>query len=275
MYFMKKIIITFLAITVLFSCKEEEKKEGTEKEVVVERKPDFKANFEIINAMPDPIEMVDLIKSVGNEYDNSILNNPENSQKYNTEHKMSLNIGIYSVDLGYANMHNKAQDAIKYLEATKRMAEGLKVSQYFDFDAIRKATQDGTDISQLIIVTLSGLEKMKQGLEEEKRNETVSLVVMGGWLESLYIASEIAAKADNKPLKLKIADQKEVVTQLVSVLEPNVKTSKHIEDFYTDMKKIQDAFGAVSAEGGELKMTKEDFDKIKKAVKEARTKIIS
>ncbi|KOY85399.1 hypothetical protein AD998_03850 [bacterium 336/3] len=281
---MKKIVISALTIISLTGCPEPSEKKPKEEGNVdtnkVTDKKDFKVNFDVINSMPDPIEMVDLIKSIGVEYDNSILNKPANTEKYNAEHKMALNIGIYSVDLGYANLHNKTQDAINFLDATKKMAEGLKVSQYFDFEAIKKVTQEKKDLNELLLVTLQGLEKMRQGLEDEKRSETVTLVVIGGWLESIYIAAQVAEKADKQELKEKIADQKAVITSLITMIEPNKSSSKHIEELYADLKKIEGAYQNISVtpvdgKPSEVKMTKEDFTKLNQALKDVRNKIVS
>jgi hypothetical protein len=279
---MKKIIIAFSLSACLVACgdkkdtptedKKDEKKEDVKKE--------FKADFEILNAMPDPIEIVDLIKSTGIDYDNSILNKPENLDKYNSEHKMALNMGVYTVDLGYANLHNKTQDAIKYLDATRKMTDGLKVSQFFDFEKIKAITQEGKDLNQLIITTGLGLDKMRLGLEEEKRSETVTLIVAGGWLEAIYLATQVAEKSDKKELNEKIADQKIVITELIKMLETNKGTSKHLAEIYEDFKKIDEAFANISVkqeEGKEaqVQMSKEDFNKLNQAIKSARNKVIS
>ncbi|MCU0438349.1 MAG: hypothetical protein MUC49_10550 [Raineya sp.] len=273
---MKKIIISTLVTTMLFGCTDPKgKTDGENKQTEVKQeteKKDFKVNFEDLNSMPNPIEMVDLIKSTGVEYDNTILNKPANTEKYNAEHKMALNVGVYSVDLGYANLHNKAQDAINYLDATKKMTDGLKVSQHFNFEEIKKIIQENNDLNKLLAVTLEGLEKMKQGLEDEKRSESVTLVVIGGWIESIYIAAQVAEKTEKQELKDKIADQKAVITLLIKMIEPNKSSSKHIEELYADLKKIEDAYKNISVDA---KTTKEDFAKLNQTIKDVRNKVVS
>ena len=278
---MKKIIVALSLSACLAACGDKNNTD-TKKDEVKEQevKKEFKADFDILNAMPDPIEIVDLIKSTGIDYDNSILNKPENTDKYNSEHKMALNMGVYTVDLGYANLHNKTQDAIKYLDATKKMTDGLKVSQFFDFEKIKSITEESKDLNQLIITTGIGLDKMRQGLEDEKRSETITLIVAGGWLEAIYLATQVADKSDKKELKEKIADQKIVVNELIKMFEANKGTSKHLADIYEDFKKINDAFSNISVKNEEgkevqVEMSKEDFTKLNQAIKEARNKIIS
>jgi hypothetical protein len=280
---MKKIIVALSLSVFWVACNDnnnanqEQKKDEVKEQGV---KKDFKADFDILNAIPDPIEIVDLVKSTGIDYDNSLLNKPENTEKYNSEHKMALNMGVYTVDLGYTNLHNKTQDAIKYLDATKKMTDGLKVSQFFDFEKIKSITQEGKDLNQLIITTGIGLDKMRQGLEDEKRGEATTLIVAGGWLEAVYLAIQVAEKADRKELKEKIADQKIVITELIKMFEANKTTSKHLTEIYEDFKKINDAFTNIAVKNEEgkevqVQMSKEDFNKLNQTIKEVRNKIIS
>ena len=279
---MKKIVVAlslstcFLVSACTNSSKTEEKKEEKKEQEV---KKEFKADFDILNAMPAPMEIVDLVKSTGIEYDNSILNKPENTDKYNSEHKMALNMGIYTVDLGYANLHNKTQDAIKYLDATKKMTDGLRVSQFFDFAKIKSITEESKDLNELIITTGIGLDKMRQGLEDEKRSETITLIVAGGWLEAIYLATQVAEKSNKAELKEKIADQKIVISELIKMFEANKNTSKHLADIYEDFKKIDDAFANISVKNEEgketqVEMSKEDFNKLNQTIKEVRNKVI-
>ncbi|MFN3315972.1 MAG: hypothetical protein ACK40K_04105, partial [Raineya sp.] len=246
---MKKIIVALSLSTcfLMIACENDKKKEEKKEEIKEQEvKKDFKVDFDILNAMPAPMEIVDLVKSTGIEYDNSLLNKPENTEKYNSEHKMALNMGVYTVDLGYANLHNKTQDAIKYLDATKKMTDGLKVSNFFDFAKIKSITEEGKDLNELIITTGISLDKMRQGLEEEKRSETITLIVAGGWLEAIYLATQVAEKSNKAELKEKIADQKIVLGELIKMLETNKNTSKHLADIYEDFKKINDAFTNIS-----------------------------
>jgi hypothetical protein len=121
---------------------------------------------------------------------------------------------------------------------------------------------------------------MRQGLEDEKRGEAITLIVAGGWLEAVYLATQVAEKADRKELKEKIADQKIVITELIKMFEANKTTSKHLTEIYEDFKKINDAFTNIAVKNEEgkevqVQMSKEDFNKLNQTIKEVRNKIIS
>lgn len=280
---MKKIFWLPLSAIILMACPKSSNEQKPTQDTTQKQnntKTEFKTDYELLNAMPNPIEMTDLIKSSGVEYDNSLLNKPENIEKYNAEYQIALNLGVYSVDLGYANLHNKTQDAIRFLDATRKMAEGLKVAQFFDFEKIKKITQESKDMNELILTTGLGLTAMRQKLEEDKRGEVLTLMVIGGWVESLYLATQVAEKANKPALNEKIADQKFVVEAILKELEPNKSVSKHIEILYNDLQKIGESYKNISAEPQEGKptkvnMSKEDFQKLSQALKEVRGRIVS
>ncbi len=280
---MRKIFWLPLSAIILMACPKNDNQQKPTQDTTQKQnntKTEFRTDYQLLNAMPNPIEMTDLIKSSGVEYDNSLLNKPENIEKYNTEHQMALNLGVYSVDLGYANLHNKTQDAIKFLDATRKMAEGLKVAQFFDFEKIKKITQETKDMNELILTTGLGLTAMRQKLEEDKRGEVLTLMVIGGWVESLYLATQVAEKANKPALNEKIADQKLVAEVILKELEPNKSVSKHIEKLYNDLQKINESYKNISVETQEGKsskvnMSKEDFQKLSQTLKEIREHITS
>lgn len=281
---MRKIFWLPLSAIILTACPKNNNEQKPTQDTTQKQtntKTEFKTDYELLNAMPNPIEMTDLIKSSGIEYDNSLLNKPENIEKYNAEYQIALNLGVYSVDLGYANLHNKTQDAIKFLDATRKMAEGLKVAQFFDFEKIKKITQESKDMNELILTTGLGLTAMRQKLEEDKRGEVLTLMIIGGWVESLYLATQVAEKANIPALNEKIADQKLVVEVILKELEPNKAVSKHIESLFNDLQKIGESYKNISIEppqGGKpakVNMSKEDFQKLSQALKEIRKNIVS
>lgn len=278
---MNKVLLSILLAAALISCsKEEHQESSSEKQTVTTSPKEFKTNYELLNAMPNPIETTDLIKSSGVEYDNTLLNKPENVDKYNTEPQIALNLGVYSVDLGYTNLHNKAQDAIKFLDATRKLTDALKVTQFFDFEKIKKITQESKDVNELILTTGLGLTAMRQKLEEDKRGDVLTLIVVGGWIESLYLATQVAEKANKPALNEKIAEQKIVIEVILKELEANRNFSKHIENLYNDMLKIKEAYQNISVESQEGKaskvnMSQQDFQKLSQLLKEIRNRIIA
>jgi len=184
---------------------------------------------DIVKSIPSPLEISFLIKDLGIRYDRNILNSSENSKKYNTSYRQALNLGIYSTDLGYANIYEQTQDALYYLSAVREMAEGLKIGQFFDFNTIKDLAIKSDNLDSLLLVTNTNLERINDHLQENGRADLTILILTGGWLEALYLTCEVAKKQPNELLRNRIGEQKLILDQLLLLLSfyeesPDIKT---------------------------------------------------
>src|SRR6266702_3622370 len=78
---------------------------------------------QIFYSLPSPLESAMLIKTSGASFNDKFMNPLNNTSKYTTNKSMALNLGIYITDLSYASMFDQAQTTIKYMEASKKMAD--------------------------------------------------------------------------------------------------------------------------------------------------------
>jgi hypothetical protein len=199
---------------------------------------------DIVKSIPSPLEISFLIKDLGIKYDKGVLNASENTSKYNTDYKRSLNLGIYSTDLGYANIYEQTQDALYYLTAVKEMSEGLKIGQFFDFETIKKLATSRSNLDSLLLVTNSNLERINDHLQEKGRADLTILILTGGWVEALYLTCEVAKKQPNELLNNRIGEQKLILDQLLLLLS-FYEENENIKKLIGDMNKLQEIYNNV------------------------------
>ena len=173
---------------------------------------------DIIRAVPSPIEIASLIKESGAKYSKDILNQPENVKNYSTSFKKALNLGIYGADLGYVNIYNEAQATVLYLASVKQLAEDLKVGQFFDFETIKRLSENNTNMDSILYITTSDFEKMDLYLREKKRRNTSVAILSGGWVEALYISTQISKTFKNDQLKERVGEQKITLNEIILLL---------------------------------------------------------
>ena len=84
---------------------------------------------EILISMLAPSDMaVMLIDNPDLYFNKDIINPTLNSDKYNTNSKIALNIGIYTADLSYASLFEQEQITYDYLDVVKGMSEELGIT---------------------------------------------------------------------------------------------------------------------------------------------------
>ncbi len=204
----------------------------------------------ILQSIPSPLELSQLIKEVGTDYNLNFLNASTSVNNYNTSYRQALNLGIYSTDLGYCNLYNKNQDILNYLSSVKDLANDLGIGQYFDAETIKKLVGDRNNLEALINTTQQNFEKINTHLREEKREYQSVLLLTGGWIESVYITTlvykQTKAKGGAKveKLKEKIGEQKLTLEQLVLVLEI-YKSKPSFDGLVADFKELQKVYNRV------------------------------
>lgn len=249
---------------------------------------------EMIHSIPSPIEMTSIILASGADFDEQILNNADNVDKYETAFSKALNLGVFGTDLGYLNIYEKTVLSIDYLSAVRSLAKDLKVDQFFDFHTLKRLASSNDNIDSLINITTQGFSKMDAYLREQNRTKASVMIVAGTFIEGLYIAAQITEKTGNEKIKERIGEQKMSLDNLIVMLEV-YKNDPDVEKLIVDFKELKDIYSNVEiitvygepitkeVDGmlviedqstSEVKMTDDVLLNIIMKVKELRTKII-
>lgn len=245
-----------------------------------------------IFSIPSPIETSILLKNSGALYNKSILNSPNKLNQYTTNLSKAINLGIYGADLGYVTMYEQAQDAIGFLNASKKLADELNITGAFDTKTIERFQANiGNKDSMLILVSVAYRESDSY-LKNNNRNDISALVLAGGWIESLYFATEIYKAKPNDKIKRRIAEQKASLSNLIKLLTQYYNQSEYvafidslndlasvfekIEFNYVYEKPITDANNKTTTitSKSDVVVTNEQIETIAQKIKTIRTDLI-
>ncbi len=236
------------------SCKGKTKGEGSrEKEETVS--PDeqtleqIKSAEKVFNALPTPLEVAQLIKEAGAKFDATLLNPVENKSNYTTSKSMALNLGTYVCDLSFASMYDETSLLVNYLEAAEDMATGLGILDAIDETTIERLEQNINNRDVIMEIVSETFLNSQAYLEDDEQHAVAATIIAGGFVEGLYISTNMVDMKNFKGNKLvgTIADQKMSVDDLIRLLES-----------YTDNTAIRELLGPIR----ELKTL---FDKIERS----------
>jgi len=207
---------------------------------------DIKQAEKIFYTLPSPLESAMLIKSAGALFDDDLLNPVENTKNYFSNRSMALNLGIYTCDLSFVSLYDQTQLIINYMNAAKKMADGLGILDAIsdeDLDEL-EANIHNTDII-MEIVSKTYLNSNSY-LEENNQPAIASIVLAGGWLEGLYISTQLVDLEDFDGNKLvgRIIDQKLSVDILIKLLESN-KGHPAVDELINEIRQIKLIFDKI------------------------------
>lgn len=207
----------------------------------------LKAAKQVFYSLPSPLETAMILKRAGAVYNEEILNSADNTSKYNTNKSMALNLGIYSTDLSYASLFDQTQASIRYMTASKKMAEGLGILNAIDNSIIEKLEANINNRDVILDIISETLLNTNSNLEENDRVAIGSIILVGGWVEGLYIATTLAenAKSNSSELVNRIIDQKLLLNTVVNLLNQN-KDNPDIQSVLVDVNEIKAIYEQVS-----------------------------
>jgi len=202
---------------------------------------------DIIKSIPSPLEMTAMIKESNAEFSIDRLNNTDNSDLYTSSYSKALNLGVFGADLGYINIYEKTHKAFSYLTAVQTLADDLKVGQFFDFNTIKRLAENNSNLDSVIYISTSGFEKMNTYLSEKERGNISMLILIGGWIEALYIATDVIHSSEgvpNQDLMDRIGEQKITLDDLILLLS-NYKSQPNVASLLTDLEGLKHIFDQV------------------------------
>lgn len=197
--------------------------------------------------VPSPGEMLTFIKTIGgkNNKNTSFLNSPDNQKNYTDNKLKALNFGIYSCDLSYCSIFEIGTEALKYFKTVKQLGDQIGVSSAIKPEVIKRLEGNLGNPDSLSVITDDVYFTSFQALEESKQGPTLSLVVAGGWIESLFIATNLTKYTENSPVVERLADQKYTLDNLIEFLK-KYESDEHVNGVLVQFKELQDEFNKIS-----------------------------
>ena len=249
----------------------------------------------IFYSLPSPLETAMLIKNAGAVYNEELLNPPANTSLYITAKSKALNLGIYSTDLSYASLFDQTQATLDYIGAAKEMADGLNILDAIDETTITTLEENINNREMIIDIISETLMNSSSFLKENGLEATASVVLVGGWMEGLYISTNLVDDTKLKGNKLveRIVDQKLSLDIMINLLmqSPEDEDAMAVLD---DVKLLKVIFDKITIEQGEvtaiedpdtnvttlksdssIKIPRDVFQELKAKVAEIRSSYIS
>lgn len=244
--------------------------------------------------IPSPIEMATIMQQAGASYDAELLNSVDNIDKYTTIANSALNLGTYGADLSYTRMFDQIQESVNYLSVIRKLSDRLGIPQDEGSFAVGRIEENIDNRDSLLLIITETYATADTYLKENDRGSTAALIIMGGWIEALYISSHIIDRENpNKEIMNRVAEQKYSLENLVALMEcyendesisefiPNLKTLRtafdKIEIVQTDGPVNTDTVKKMTTIGGntQINVTMENINEISSIVSSIREKVIN
>ena len=252
---MKRVIQYLFSVVVssllLVSCDDSEmpeEAEGGKKKVSKELlDPDraFNTTFDgKLFSVPSPIQTALLIKSADLNYNEKLLNPVSNQSNYTESNSKALNLGIYGADLGYVTLYDQNAQAMNYLNAVESLSNDLGMGGAFDADFLTRFENNSSNEDSMLVILTDAFRKGDNFLKENERKNVSALILTGGWLESIYFATNLYEKSGNKDILTRIGEQKQSLETILEILNEYNKDGQN-DDIIEMLDELADTYQGV------------------------------
>ncbi|MCD4768543.1 MAG: hypothetical protein K8R35_00045 [Bacteroidales bacterium] len=221
------IIVTLVFAGLMISCKNRKSEiKGPEITYAFNTADSVKSDIpdekkEIFYGLLTPIEIGEIFTRLGALYSPEILNDDDNADDYLSSSKAALNLGVYGVDLSYLKMFNMTSEMVQYMITVRSLSSKLSIPIEYLTDPINKMESNMGDADSVLLFVNDAYMRIEDHLKIDGRESTAGLMVLGGWIEALYIATEMLLDTENPDPEIiaRIAEQKYTLNTLLSFLK--------------------------------------------------------
>ncbi len=221
--------ITVALLATMFACG------GGAKQAETDKSHDGKSKEEAFKSVtkypiPTAFEVVKLLNKAGASYILSLNNPVENVDKYFTEKSKALNLGVYGANLSYASTYQMKQETMSYLKVSKTLIDDLQITTAFNKDFYTRVEANIDNKDSLINIISDSFYDTYDFLINEGKDNISTLVIVGSWVEGLYITCQMAIISKNNEDILKIiANQKDPLDKLMEIMMPQANDKNVLE----------------------------------------------
>ncbi len=230
----------------------------------------------IFNKIPDPTLINKIITESNLDYHPDLLNDPTKYSVYNDENKKSLNLGIYGTDLSYASMFEQTQECLTYLKCVNQLCKNLGIIGVFDEKTSDRIDANKNNRDSLLSIISESFNQIDEYLIKNKRSYFSSLIIAGGWIEGIYISSQICIESKHKDAVTEISKHEKTLTSLISLIDFYETDSEELKKLNNQLKILLPYFKNLNTSDNTLTEEKklENIKLIHQTIAELRNEII-
>lgn len=268
----------------------------------VEQADGLESFNQIYHLYPSPAEMLSVIDMEVMSYDAALLNPAGEADKYLDTKSRSYILGVYMTDLAYAALFGRHEATLDYLDVVRSLSEEIRINEAVDDEMIQNARDNVEYLDSLYNISNEAFMNILAFCERNDRSNTVVMLSAGAFTESLFLAVNLIDNYHTADHLLQhLADQKYTIDNFMIFAESVKEEDPNVASTISDLQKIKHIYDGIEAGTGAVSIktdtettdeqpkklviggsgtesqpsiTEEEFEELKAAVIELRTKII-
>ena len=244
-----RVFLLAIAVFVCFSCRNSSNKksefvfpESDSVPISEAEKLSPEAIADISKNISSPVEIANLLQTLEVPFSQNYLASSIDANKQSTNFDKAIKLGILGADLGYLNMYEKTGSSLDVLSSIRKLAEDIKVGQFFDFESIRRLSQNKSNLDSLLFISIDSYTQIDNYLRKNDRGQFSALMIIGVWIEGQYLATQVVSQFPDKKLSDRIGEQKIILNDLLLLISPYCNRDQEFTNLCKDLHDIKDKY---------------------------------
>ncbi len=235
---------------------------------------------QVVYSLPSPQEIsITLLESKDVNFNPSLMDNLSKVDNYTSDLSLALNLGIMIADVTYATIFGENDYVMNYVVAAQNIADRLGLLNYFSSEDLQKMKKNLTNRDEIMDIITKAYMRADEKLQEDDRDDIGALVLIGGWIEGMYLAVNTINGDVTKHPKLvsSIAEQQLSLALLVDFLH-YYSNDKLLSEISSDIYQLDKIFQSIHTDidsDGNIIIKQKDFDKLAKKIDKIRNSYVN
>ncbi len=197
---------------------------------------------EISRNITSPVEIANLLQIMAVPFSSDYLASSIDPNKQTTAFDKAFTLGVLGADLGYLNMYEKTGSSIDILSSIRKLAEGIRVGQFFDFESIKRLSLNKSNLDSLLFLSIDSYTKIDKYLRDNDRGQLSALMIIGVWIEAQYLATQVMDEYPDPVLRDRIGEQKIILNDLIMLASPYCGRDMEFGTLCKNLQEIKDKY---------------------------------
>ena len=164
-----------------------------------------------------------MLQNLGGEVNTLFINDLARLDDYSSTKSIALNFGIYTADAAYMMRFNQGKSVfMNYVSGLDKMGGKLGISQIYGEDLLTTIEEAQYDADLLNDISSDNYLKVYDKMLENEKSAELSMILAGGWIETMHILFNTAGDFDNDfEIQESITEQRYVLENLIGFITLN------------------------------------------------------
>ncbi|MBL7892761.1 MAG: hypothetical protein JNL63_09025 [Bacteroidia bacterium] len=282
---LRSFVFFVISVNILCSCGDGKPEEGAVvSDSTSSKDPHIDSNDLRVFTLPAPLQVATLLRIEGVDYNERILIPSKKANAiYASNYLRALNLGMYTIDLGYATVYDQHQMALNYVKIMESLVQDLGISSGISGQTVRRFENNIRKPDSLYHIILESYSQANEYFQTNKREELGMYILSGSYIEGLYIALNYNEIPASKVLRNLIGQQKLFLENIIELLQYTEEKPETV-DLLVKLMSIKEEFNAINVlydDSGKGKIAvkcsvdRHQLTSLLKKVVEVRSKIIN